>query len=139
MITVCPYLSLQSVMVVTCDDTMQGGFLLIETKALETFIRFFDSYLHCLSNIVSAVHSFDVNTEKEEHDVDMTGLDVQCGKDYIQERHTPPQAKREHKEALILDVSQFSIVLLIEDEKGNLLIVPRIVYFIVKLLLGITE
>ncbi|KAF3438866.1 hypothetical protein FNV43_RR17141 [Rhamnella rubrinervis] len=100
--------------------SIQGGLLFIETKALETFIRFFASYLHFLSNIISTVHSFDGNTEKEERDVDMTGLDIQCVKDYIQETlHTPPQAEREHKEAFILDVSQFSIVLLIEDEKGG--------------------
>lgn len=119
----CAYLNPQSFMIVTWDGTVQGGFLFLETKALETFIRCFSSYLHCLhwlSNIVSTVHLFDGNSEKDRCDVDVTGLNVQCAKDNIQEPlHMPSQAKRAHMEAFTLGVSQFSTVLFIEDEKGT--------------------
>lgn len=119
----CAYLSPQSFVIVTCDGTVQGGFLFLETKALETFIRCFSSYLHCLqwlSDIVSTVHSFDGNSEKHRRDVDITRLNVQCAKDNIQEPlHMSPQAKRAHMEAFTLGVSKFSTVLFIEDEKGT--------------------
>ncbi|XP_048335348.2 uncharacterized protein LOC107424724 isoform X3 [Ziziphus jujuba] len=99
---------------------IQGGFMFLETTALETFIRCFAAYQYYLSNILSTVQLFNGNFERTEHDVDMAGLNDQCVEGYVQETpDAPPQAKREHMEAFTLYVSQFSIALLIEDEKGG--------------------
>lgn len=119
------------------NGTVQGGFMFLETTALETFIRCFAAYQYYLSNILSTVQLFNGNFERTEHDVDMAGLNDQCVEGYVQETpDAPPQAKREHMEAFTLYVSQFSIALLIEDEKGNiclmflmLLLVSFLCYF----------
>lgn len=97
----------------------QGGFMFLETTALAMFARCFASYLHCVTNILSPIQSSDRHIEKAEQDVDMSALNDHSVNEHAQKiPYTSRQAKQQMMEAFTIDVSQFSLVLMIEDESG---------------------
>lgn len=103
----------------THDATGQGGFLFLEIKALATFINCFASYRLCFGNLVSCLQSSDEHIEEAAVSVHMTRQNNHCIDEYMQEAHcTSPHAKITQMEAFILNLSQFSCALLIEDENG---------------------
>lgn len=103
------------------DAIGQGGFILLETTALAMFVRWLALYLHCVRNLISVTQSSDKNIKKAEHEEDVSRLDDHFVKDNAQEMPCASQhGKKELLEALIIDVSQFSLVLVIEDESGML-------------------
>ena len=94
---------------------MQGGLLFLETKAVEKFICSFASYYHFASNILFGKQTY---TKKTEHSVDMTILD---DRNVIERTlDIPLQDKEKRVQALTINVSQLTTVLMIEDEKGLL-------------------
>ncbi|EXB37240.1 hypothetical protein L484_020299 [Morus notabilis] len=100
---------------------IQGGLLFLDTKALETFISCFTSYLHSITNILSGIQPFHKVIGKVEHNMDTTRLDDHYTEDYIQETiHIPSQAKGQHVQELSINVSQLSTVLVTQDEKGGI-------------------
>ncbi len=110
------------------DAIGQGGFVLLETTVLAMFIRWFASYLHCARNLISVTLSSDKNIKKAEHEVDVTRLDDHFVKEHAQEiAYAPRQGKKELLEAFMIDVSQFSLVLVIEDESSMLPSSPSLV------------
>lgn len=114
-----PYTSPWCLMEVTYVDTVQGGLLFLDTKALETFICCFTSYLHSITNILSGIQPFHKVIGKAKHNMDTTRLDDHYTEDYIQETiHIPSQAKGQHVQELSINVSQLSTVLVTQDEKG---------------------
>lgn len=82
------------------------------------FVRCFSSYVDQIANLLSILRSSE-HIQNAEDVVDMTGPCV----DYIEESAqgtllTSQRAKRELLEAFAVDVSQFSVVVVIEDESG---------------------
>ncbi|KAM1156496.1 hypothetical protein ACFX2B_026994 [Malus domestica] len=100
---------------------IQGGFLFLEIKALATFINCFASYRLCFANLVSGLRLSDEHIEEAAVSVDMTRQNNHCIDEYMQEAHcTSPHAKNTQMEAFILNLSQFSCALVIEDENGGM-------------------
>ena len=107
--------------VVKLDAIGQGGFVLLETTALAMFVRWLVLYLYCVRNLISVIQSSDQNIKKAEHEEDVTRLDDHFVKDNAQEMPCASRhGKKELLEAFIIDVSQFSLVLVIEDGSGML-------------------
>lgn len=92
---------------------IQGGVLCLEASALSMVVECFVSYLYRLSTILS---SSPENSKDKENAEFYTN---HCAGELAQ--HVPltsQQAKWEVLEAFTLDMSQFSLVLVIEDESG---------------------
>jgi hypothetical protein len=97
----------------------QGGYIFLETTTLAMFIRCLASYIRCVTNLLSVAQSSDKHIGKAEHDADMTRLNDHSVRGYAQETHcASQQAKKQLMEAFMLDVSGFSLVLVIEEESG---------------------
>lgn len=101
------------------DAFEQGGFILLETTALELFTQCFASYLHCATHLFSFIQSSDEGKEKSERDESGTPPNDNSDKNHVQETlYASQQAKKPLIKAFIIDVSQFSLVLVIEDESS---------------------
>lgn len=97
----------------------QGGLIFLETTTLAKFIRCLASYLRCVTNLLSFAQSSDKHIGKAEHDADMTRLNDHSVRGYAQETHcASQQARKQLMEAFIIDVSAFSLVLVIKEESG---------------------
>ncbi|XP_030975280.1 uncharacterized protein LOC115995020 isoform X2 [Quercus lobata] len=104
----------------TISWRIKGGFVLLETTALAMFVRWLVLYLYCVRNLISVIQSSDQNIKKAEHEEDVTRLDDHFVKDNAQEMPCASRhGKKELLEAFIIDVSQFSLVLVIEDGSGG--------------------
>ncbi|KAM4118037.1 hypothetical protein ACB094_02G170500 [Castanea mollissima] len=104
----------------TISWEIQGGFILLETTALAMFVHWLALYLHCVRNLISVIQSSDKIIKKAEHEEDVSRLDDRFVKDNGQEMPCASQhGKKEMLEAFKIDVSQFSLVLVIEDESGG--------------------
>ncbi|XP_057499975.1 uncharacterized protein LOC130784197 isoform X3 [Actinidia eriantha] len=96
---------------------MQGGFLFLETTALAMFVDCFASYLRCVGYLLHVV------TSSEEHMVTETGeedMAVQDGHPSREQHNSFQHMIWEQLEVLTIDVSQFSLLLVAEDEPGGL-------------------
>ncbi|XP_022751328.1 uncharacterized protein LOC111300016 isoform X3 [Durio zibethinus] len=92
---------------------IQGGFLCLETKALAMLVQCSASYVHHIKNVLSIVQSTSKNVQRAEHDGDhfVGGHEILLASQ---------QVKRELPEAFNLDVSQFSLVLVVESESSHI-------------------
>ncbi|XP_059458026.1 uncharacterized protein LOC132187653 isoform X3 [Corylus avellana] len=104
----------------TISWEIQGGFIFLETTTLAKFIHCSASYLRCVTNLLSFAQSSDKHIGKAEHDMDMTRLNDHSVRGYAQETHcASQQARKQLMEAFIIDVSAFSLVLVIKEESGS--------------------
>ncbi|KAK9285530.1 hypothetical protein L1049_024725 [Liquidambar formosana] len=98
---------------------VQGAYIFLETTALVMLVRCFASYHHCVTNILSVVPSSEKNCEEAEPGVNMTEVnDNSIERDPQGRLNTSQQAKWEMLEAFTMDLTQFSLVLVVEDESG---------------------
>ncbi|KAL5557187.1 hypothetical protein UlMin_039423 [Ulmus minor] len=96
----------------------QGGFLFLESTALETFICCLVSYLHSIPNRFFGVQSFEKGSGRTEGDVHMTRLDNLSVNEFVQcTPATSSQAKEKLTDAFNVKVSQLSTALVIGDEE----------------------
>ncbi|GFY93900.1 vacuolar protein sorting-associated protein, putative [Actinidia rufa] len=96
---------------------IQGGSLFLETTALAMFVDCFASYLRCVGYLLHVV------TSSEEHMVTETGeedMAVQDGHPSREQHNSFQHMMWEQLEVLTIDVSQFSLLLVTEDESGGL-------------------
>ncbi|XP_020537290.1 uncharacterized protein LOC105639629 isoform X2 [Jatropha curcas] len=90
----------------TISWRIQGGHLFVETTASVIFARCFALYLHCLTSVLSTVKISAKQVENAEHDVQEIPQETQ-------------QSCWEMPETSTVDVSQFSLILLIENDSGG--------------------
>lgn len=83
----------------------QGGALITEIAALTVFHRCFSSYLHHIEHLLSIIRSSVKNIESVEYKAEETPCMTR-------------QIKWEIPDASIIDVSQFSLTLVVEDDSG---------------------
>lgn len=89
----------------------QGGLLFIETTALTMFAQCFASYLRFMKNLLSIIKS----SVKQGANAQPVAQETQ---------HTTQQCKWELPEASTINVSQFSLVLVAEDDSGICVLCP---------------
>ncbi|XP_042974875.1 uncharacterized protein LOC122306512 isoform X1 [Carya illinoinensis] len=98
----------------------QGGIIFLETTALAMFTRCFASYLHCATHLFSLTQSSAEHKEKSLRDVSGTQPNDNSVKEHAQKTlYASLQAKKQLIEAFLIDVSQFSLVLVVEDESSG--------------------
>lgn len=101
------------------DAIEQGGIIFLETTALAMFTRCFASYLHCATHLFSLTQSSAEHKEKSLRDVSGTQPNDNSVKEHAQKTlYASLQAKKQLIEAFLIDVSQFSLVLVVEDESS---------------------
>lgn len=83
----------------------QGGVLVLETAALTMFFRCVVSYLQRIKHLLSIISSSVKQAENAENEAQET-------------LHMTRQTKWEWLEASTIDVSQFSLTLVVEDGSG---------------------
>ncbi|OMO56804.1 hypothetical protein CCACVL1_26268 [Corchorus capsularis] len=93
---------------------IQGGFVCLETEALEMFVQFFASYLHQIENVLAIVQS------TARHIQNAGRNDGSVGGNAREMRITPQQVEEKVPEAFSLDFSQFSLVLVCESESSHI-------------------
>lgn len=100
---------------------MQGGVLFLETEAMEKFSCCFDSYLHSVTNILVSKEPFDEDVEKTEQNVEMTRVNDSYGSDDVEESlQSQLETAGQHMQALTINVSQLSTVLVFANKQGLL-------------------
>ncbi|KAK3223293.1 hypothetical protein Dsin_010318 [Dipteronia sinensis] len=99
---------------------IQGGVLFLELTALEMFVCCFFLYLDRFANLLSILQTFAKHVENDEHGVDMTRPNNNFVEGSRQEiLPTSCKAKRGSLEAFTVDMSKFSLVLVIDVEDGG--------------------
>ncbi|KAI9166047.1 hypothetical protein LWI28_025262 [Acer negundo] len=99
---------------------IQGGALFLELTALEMFVCCFSLYLDRFANLLSILQTFAKHDENDKHGVDMTRPNNYFVEGSRQEiLPTSCKAKRGSLEAFTLDMSKFSLVLVIDVEDGG--------------------
>ncbi|KAJ6419973.1 hypothetical protein OIU84_029986 [Salix udensis] len=83
---------------------IKGGGLVLETAALTMFFRCVVSYLHRIKHLLSIISSSVKQAENAE---------------YKAQENMTRQTKREWPEASTVDMSQFSLILVVEDGSGG--------------------
>ncbi|XP_057976276.1 uncharacterized protein LOC131163647 isoform X2 [Malania oleifera] len=97
---------------------IQGGFVFLEIPALAVFVRCFASYLRCISNFLSNIPPLKKEVDDAKLFVNVVGLNDHSI-DTREMLNTPQQTKWELLESSILNLSQFSLVLVTKDESGG--------------------
>ncbi|XP_065873049.1 uncharacterized protein [Euphorbia lathyris] len=89
----------------TVSWRIQGGNLFLEPAALVTFVQCFTSYRDCIVNHLSIINSSTKLVEKAEYEAQEI-------------LHATQQPEWKLPESFTIDVSQFSLILIIEDDYG---------------------
>ena len=101
------------------DASEQGGVFFLETTAVVKTFFCFASYACCIWDLFSVMSSSLKHIEKTEHSPNMARLDDLSPEEYVQETPSISQQVRWTLfEAFTIGISQFSIVLVAEDEAG---------------------
>ncbi|KAF2295130.1 hypothetical protein GH714_031616 [Hevea brasiliensis] len=91
----------------TISWRIQGGPLVLETTAVMMFVRCFVSYLHSFAKLLSIIKTTVKQVENSEHEAQEIP-------------RATLQPVWELPEASSIDVSQFSVIFIIEDDSGDL-------------------
>ncbi|KAJ7952893.1 Vacuolar protein sorting-associated protein [Quillaja saponaria] len=105
----------------TISWSVQGGLVVIETTVLAKFVCHFSSYLHCVSNIISAVRPSDKHILKADGDLSTINLnnhltEVEARESLCTSQHD----EGDFLNAVAVDVSKFSLALVLENESGDI-------------------
>lgn len=114
------------------DALEQGGFVFLETTAVVNIFLCFASYASYITELLVMSSSLK-NIVQTEHSWNMARLDGLSNEDYVQGTlNTSQQIRWAEFEAFTIGISQFSIVIVAEDESSMLFIISLLYLTIIK-------